>query len=74
MGEKNHKRIMEVIYAFEIGGSGRLAAAIAEKISQLGGQCLYLPSMAKMARFTPSWRKAIFPVMAWAVALFLPWS
>lgn len=36
MSEMNHKRIMEVIYAFEIGGSERLAAAIAEKISQYG--------------------------------------
>lgn len=36
MSEMNHKQIMEVIYAFEIGGSERLAAAIAEKISQYG--------------------------------------
>ena len=36
MDETNHKRIMEVIYAFDIGGSERLAAAIAEKISQYG--------------------------------------
>ncbi len=36
MNRMSHKRIMEVIYAFEIGGSERLAAAIAEKISQYG--------------------------------------
>jgi len=36
MREVNRKKIMEVIYAFEIGGSERLAAAIAEKVSQLG--------------------------------------
>ena len=37
MHEANHKQIMEVVYAFDIGGSERLAAGIAEKISQLGG-------------------------------------